>query len=48
MKNPGIRKSLLTFYSLIPKVFLYVKFARVRLLSPCPGLYVRKYQTQED
>jgi len=44
-KKLGIRKILITFYSLIPTVFLYVKVTRVRLLPAC--LSVRKQQRQK-
>jgi hypothetical protein len=35
MKNLGIMKILITFYSLIPTVLLYVKVKTVLLISAC-------------
>jgi len=38
MKNLGIRKILITFYSLIPTVLLYVKVTKERLLPACKSV----------
>ena len=42
MKELGIREILVTCYSLMPTVLLYVKVTRVRLLSACLSVYMRE------